>query len=127
MHKLITLLYLIFSLAGCDHTRTIVLRSSVDGADQLYSRTTVLTLSTLFECIHSQSGHCYYGVFSHQCAATPACTAPLQQFALNSDSQRRVLDLPPDFELCVSAEATPMTRDCLLAGAASNGGVSVSG
>ena len=126
MHKLIALLYLIFSLAGCDHTRTIVLRSTTDGTDLIYSRVTVLNLSTLFECIHSQSGHCYYGVFDHRCAATPTCTTPLQQFALDSDSQRRLGELPLDFELCVSADAAPMTRDCLMAGTAPHRGVSVS-
>lgn len=114
MHKLIALFYFILSLAGCDHAdRSIVMRSTVDGTDLFYSRVSVTAIDSVFRCIHSQSGQCHYGVFEHDCASTPACTAPLRQFAMNAGTERKLSDLPPDFELCVSADASPITRDCL--------------
>ncbi|MEP6900011.1 MAG: hypothetical protein ABI870_15910 [Rhodanobacter sp.] len=118
MHKLIVLLYFFLSLAGCDHPgRTIVMRSSTDGIDLLYSRVTVFGSTSTFECIQSRSGRCHYGVFEHDCTSMPGCKAPSQQFALDVDRKQRLIDLPADFELCVSADAGAMSSDCLRPGA----------
>ncbi len=114
MHKLITLFYFILALAGCDHAgRTIVMRSTANGTDLIYSRVTVLGPTSTFKCIRSRSGQCYYSVFEHACTSNAACSAPTRQFAMAVATERGVADLPLDFELCVSADATPVTRDCL--------------
>ncbi|HEY0198194.1 MAG TPA: hypothetical protein VGC19_06580 [Rhodanobacter sp.] len=114
MHKLIALFYFILALAGCDHAgRTIIMRSTTNGTDRIYSRVTVLGPTSTFECIHSRSGQCHYGVFERDCTTNPSCSAPIRQFAMAADTERGMADLPLDFELCVSADATPMTRDCL--------------
>jgi hypothetical protein len=119
MHKLIALFYFILSLAGCDHAdHTIVMRSTANGTDLIYSRVSVQGPTATFKCIHSRSGQCHYSVFQHECAAGPSCSAPVRQFAMAADTERGFAGLPRDFELCVSPDPTPMTRDCLNPGAA---------
>jgi hypothetical protein len=118
MHKLIALFYFILTLAGCNHGgRTIVMRSTTDGTDLIYSRVIVQGPAATFHCIHSRSSQCHYSVFEHDCASGAACNAPIRQFAMAADTERGFADLPADFELCVSPGATPMNRSCLNAAA----------
>ena len=115
MHKLLVLFYFILSLAGCDHAgRTIVMRNTANGIDVIYSRVTVTGPIANFECIHSHSRQCYYALFEHDCSSQPSCApTPFKQFAMAVDTEQHITDLPQGFQLCASAEAKAMTRECL--------------
>lgn len=115
MYQLIALLYFILALAGCDRPgRTIVVRTTVNGADLIYSRVHMLDHHASFDCIRSSTGRCHYALFGHDCPATGPCTTtPFKQFALNAGSAQDLVDLPADFRLCVTQEAKPMTGECM--------------
>jgi hypothetical protein len=128
MHKLIALIYFILAIAGCDHAgRTIVMRSTADGVDLLYSRVTVLAATSTFECISSRSGQCHYSVFEHDCTSLPSCgAAPVRQFAIVAGSEQDVAGLPVEFQVCAEADAAATTSQCLHPAAAPRGAVATS-
>ncbi|MFC5582487.1 hypothetical protein [Rhodanobacter terrae] len=115
MHRLLALLCLILSLAGCDYAgNTIVRRSTVNGVHVMYSKVTVFGPSADFDCVQSRSGQCRYAVFKRDCSQQRSCAStPFMQFALAVDTRLHLTHLPHGFQFCVSADTADMTRECL--------------
>lgn len=119
MHYLIAALYFLLALIGSDGwgDRTVVTRTSADGAEVLYSQTRVVAGIAHFACIASVSGSCHYELFPRDCTmappAAPCATDPVGEFALASGTSRDVTDLPTGFRFCVSHDARPETPDCM--------------
>ncbi|HEV8692732.1 MAG TPA: hypothetical protein VGQ93_00880, partial [Lysobacter sp.] len=114
-------IYFVLALFGCDGGgTTIVTHSSVNGVDQIYSKTQVKAGIARFECIRSASGRCHYTLFPKDCPLThgPAgksagCKAqPADQFVLVAGDSREVVGLPSPFDLCVSTNAESRKPDC---------------
>lgn len=119
--KLMALFYFVLSLFGCDvDGSTFVTRTSVDGADTLYSKAHVEAGVARFECLRSASGRCYYTVFPRDCASTRGSTdkradsclsEPVERFAIANGDSRQIPGLQ-SFRLCVSAEDGAPGPDC---------------
>jgi hypothetical protein len=112
MNKLIALFYMLLSVAGCDQGRTVVVHSITNGQDVIYSRVHVSGLLATFRCIRSQSGQCHYTVVANECApASAACTSPPTVFTVPEGDTLSLTTLPPGFQSCVTATASP-DGDC---------------
>ncbi|SKA28040.1 hypothetical protein [Novilysobacter spongiicola] len=114
--KLSALFYFVLSLFGCSTATNVHLtRTIVDGSDTLYSMSTARDGVARFECRGSESGHCYYAVYSDTCdpaGNASACDpSPLREFALAVGSQQQITGLQ-DFHLCVSAHEDVRGPDC---------------
>lgn len=110
--KLIALIYFALSLFGFDTGgSTYVTRTTVDGADVLYSRATAGAGSTRFECVRSTSGQCHYTVYPRTCTTDRCRSAPIERFALANGGSRQVSGLH-GFHLCVSADGGVPGPDC---------------
>lgn len=102
----------LLALLGVDagHS-TFVDRVSVDGAQALYSKATVEAGVARFECLRSESGHCYYTLFPRDCSASPTAakktagclSEPIEHFAVANGDSRQIAGLR-DFRLCVSGD-----------------------
>lgn len=105
MRHLTMILSCLLSLFGCHEqsASTSVTRVTAQGADQLFSRTTVRSASTTFECVRSASGRCHYQVFRETCAADGLhCDrSDVQRFEVRAGQQRARADLPKDSSSCV--------------------------
>ncbi|WP_199096174.1 hypothetical protein [Dyella sp. ASV21] len=116
MNKLIALFYVLLSFAGCEQGRTVVVQSSVDGRDVLYSKVHVNGSQADFQCIRSQSGECHYSLVNNDCApASIACTEPLAHFTVPVGNTRHMTSLPAGFQSCVTPTPTPDDRCVALA------------
>lgn len=107
MRYLTTMLSCLLSLFGC-HERSVstsITRVAEQGADQLFSRTTVRPGERMFECVRSASGRCYYQVFNERCDAgdTHCERSDLQRFELRQGQQRYRRDLPVGYSSCVGS------------------------
>lgn len=125
MDRILALIYLTLSLFGFEiGGSTFVQRSRVDGADSLYSRTTVQAGVARFECVRSASGQCHYTVFARDCAAQSggarrapaACNADSgRHFTVGDGDSRRIVGLQR-FRLCVGPTPQASTSDCAVVG-----------
>lgn len=124
MRTILTFLYSLLTLAGCmdGPGTTLVARTTVNGVDTLFSKTRVAADSARFECIDSASGHCHYALFANSCtgaataagtAASACSTVPAGTLVLATGQSRELAGLPADFRQCVSADARPMSADCV--------------
>lgn len=108
MNKFIALCYVLLSFVGCQQGRTVVVQSSVNGQDVLYSKVHVNGPLADFQCIRSQSGSCHYTVVSNDCApSSVACTQPVADFSVSVGDTRRMASLPAGFQSCVTTTPTP--------------------
>ena len=116
MDTLLAILFYALSLFGIDvgsHTRVDRIRSN--GTDVLYSKVVAQPTITRFECLRSESGQCYYTVY------TPACSkqasgrsqgcASVDRFALALGDARQMA-ARPGLRMCVSADAHAPEADC---------------
>lgn len=116
MDRLLALLYFMLSLFGIDTgTSTLVQRSQHNGADTLFSRTTVQAGIARFDCVRSATGRCHYTVLPPRCVDASAASTPCPpaRFALANGDSRRVPGMAR-FRLCVSSQATTPARRCEL-------------
>jgi hypothetical protein len=114
MHNLIAAIYFLLALFGYDGGgTTVITRSSIDGADVIYSRTRTMVGIARFECIASASGECHYTLFRRQCAsATGVCSSqPAERFTVATGTKREVVGMPP-FDACVTNDDTALAPDC---------------
>ena len=121
MRNLMASLYFLLSLLGCDGGgTTYATRATVDGQDVVYGTARVRAGIVQFECLRSASGQCHYTVYPRECTADPAPASPppacaplpVERFTLKAGARRDVVGMSPTFELCVSHDARPLTRDC---------------
>lgn len=115
MRTLLTLLYLLLSLAGCNEWgSTTVTRVSVDGHDVVHSRVRTATGIATFECLASDSGACHFTLFPRDCTGAAASCAPVasDRLTLRVGETRNLTGLPKDVRSCVTADGQAMTSDC---------------
>ncbi|MGY1426380.1 hypothetical protein [Lysobacter sp. A289] len=127
--KFMALVYFVLSLFGCDiGSSTYVTRTTVDGADILYSQTTTQSGVSRFECLRSASGACHYTVFPRECSSASQPTnpqlercesKPIERFTVAKGESRQIAGLQ-GFRLCVSAEDEAPERGCDPEAAVSN-------
>ncbi|MHA6204154.1 hypothetical protein ACXU4B_07020 [Dyella soli] len=104
MDKLILLFYVLLALAGCDHGRTVVTHSIVDGEDVIDSQIQIVGDLASFRCLRSKTGVCHYTVLPHSCAVTgTGCKRPLSTFSMREGDSLMVTTLPVDFRSCVTS------------------------
>jgi hypothetical protein len=102
MDKLILLFYLLLALTGCDHGRTVVTHSIVDGEDVIDSQIQIVGQLASFHCLRSKTGVCHYTVLPSSCAtAGNGCKSPLTTFSMREGDSLVVTTLPVDFRSCV--------------------------
>lgn len=113
MNNFIAAMYFLLALFGYDGGgTTVITRSSIDGADVIYSRTRIKAGIARFECIASASGECHYTLFPRQCAAaTGGCATPTERFTMAAGATREVVGMPP-FDACVARDDTALAQDC---------------
>lgn len=122
MHYLIALIYFVLALIGVDGygSHTLLMRSVVNGADVLYSKTTTIADVADITCVRSTSGSCHYRLLAPDCrgprprpAATLVCAnRSVQQFSLVTGASREIVGLPVRFTLCVSQADDPAHTEC---------------
>mgnify|MGYP007004571815 CR=1 FL=1 len=135
---LIAILLACLALPACkDGGSRIVHRVHTDGVDLIHSRISIDGRLTRFACLASRSGECRYTVLRNGCpaslgnrgetapagatAVTALCADRIsERFAVRAGHSRGVIDMPPDYRICVSPEDRPVPEpgDC----AASAGG-----
>ncbi|GAB3509825.1 hypothetical protein MNQ95_08660 [Pseudoxanthomonas daejeonensis] len=119
MRFLTTVLSCLLSLFGCDprSSTTSITRVADNGAETLFSKTTLVDGVATFECFASASGDCHYRIYEERCA-TPAPVAQGQAQPADSDCRRETLDvfalavgkrrqvegLPAGFHHCVTMQ-----------------------
>jgi len=119
MDTLLAILFYALSLFGIDvgsHTRVDRIRSN--GTDVLYSKVVAQPTVTRFECLRSESGQCYYTVYSPDCrnqaktagGRVQGC-ASVDRFALALGDARQMA-ARPGLRMCVSADAHAPEADC---------------
>ena len=119
MDTLLAILFYALSLFGIDvgsHTRVDRIRSN--GTDVLYSKVVAQPTVTRFECLRSESGQCYYTVYTRDCSnpakaaggRVPRC-ASVDRFALALGDARQMA-ARPGLRMCVSADAHAPDADC---------------
>jgi hypothetical protein len=120
LYKLAAMLYFIAALVGCHPSdRSIVVRTTANGTDLLYSKIDITADHASFHCLASHSGQCHYALFEHDCPASGACDMqPFKQLAIAASEDMDVHKLPHGFLPCVSADAKAMTSECLRQGRA---------
>jgi len=106
MRTLLAIIYCFLNLAGCTdaQNRSIVATAQENGKVTLDSLTDVRMGRAWFECKASQSGRCYYTVFSGD--------AQVRVFSLSVAEALRLDNLPGGFGQCVSAKAGTVSADC---------------
>jgi len=119
MDTLLAILFYALSLFGIDvgsHTRVDRIRSN--GTDVLYSKVVAQPTVTRFECLRSESGRCYYTVYTPDCAnAAKAASGRVQgcasvnRFALALGDARQMA-AGPGLRMCVSTDAHAPDADC---------------
>jgi hypothetical protein len=118
MRLLTTLLSCLLSLFGCDpHPGTTsITRVTGNGAETLFSKTTLVDGVVTFECFASASGDCHYRVYEESCDSNAAAASPgadachrrtLDEFALTVGKRRRIEGLPAGFRHCVDLKDAP--------------------
>lgn len=114
MHNLIAAIYFLLALFGYDGGgTTVITRSSIDGADVIYSRTRTMVGIARFECIASASGECHYTLFPRQCASLHGNCGdrPMDRLTVPVGGKREVVGLPA-FDACVTQGNAVTQRDC---------------
>lgn len=116
MRLLTALLSCALALFGCD-TRpatTSITRVVDDGAETLFSKTTLVDGVATFECFASASGGCHYRIYEEACAVAAASGVDgacqqrtLDHFELAVGRRHQVQGLPRDFRHCVAGSAAP--------------------
>ncbi|MFC3552465.1 hypothetical protein ACFOLC_15785 [Lysobacter cavernae] len=123
MRSILAFVYSLLAMVGFmdGPGTTVVARTTVDGVDQLFSRTEVAPGKAHFQCLRSASGRCHYALFASQCtlsgsttgsAGATCSTRPLDTFDLAIGQTRDLSSLPADFRQCVSHRAGAMAPDC---------------
>ncbi|GAB3358169.1 hypothetical protein [Lysobacter tyrosinilyticus] len=114
MHTLIAAIYFLLALFGfASSGTTLITRSTVDGADAIYSRTRFEAGVAHFECIASASGACHYTLFPRRCASLDGNCGdrPMDRLTIPAGSQREVIGLR-EFDACVAEDDAARRRDC---------------
>lgn len=110
MRLLTALLSCAMALFGCD-TRpatTSITRVLDQGAETLFSKTTLVDGVATFECFASASGGCHYRIYEETCAAAAVDAGErcvqrtLDRFDLAVGRRHRMQGLPSDFRHCVA-------------------------
>ncbi len=110
MSKLTSLFYLLLSLAGCDHGRTVVTHI-VDDGHIVDSRVQVVGDLASFHCLRSRSGICHYTVLPHSCATSgTGCKPALSSFSMHEGDSLLIARLPANFASCVTDDAAAATQ-----------------
>jgi hypothetical protein len=125
MRLLTAALSCLLSLFGCDTrpSTTSITRIADNGAETLFSKTTLVDGVATFECFASASGDCHYRIYEERCAngagavdTTQARAGErdcrretLDAFALTVGKRRQVEGLPSGFRHCVTQQDT---TDC---------------
>jgi len=106
MRTLLAIIYCFLNLAGCTdaQNRSIVATVQENGKVTLDSLTDVRMGRAWFECKASQSGRCYYTVFSGD--------APVRVFSLSVAEVLRLDNLPSGFDQCVAVTAARLSAGC---------------
>lgn len=105
MEKLILLLGLVLSMAGCDRLdgHTVTVRSRENGVDTLYSEVLITPSLAVFHCIAASGGRCHYQLFQPGCQPGSSCQAsPLRRFTVPAGERLFDTGLPADIQPCVS-------------------------
>lgn len=115
MRLLTTLLSCLLSLFGCDPrpSTTSITRIVDDGAETLFSKSTLVDGVVTFECFTSASGGCHYRIYQERCDAAASAGAAqqgacrqqtLDAFVLDVGKRRKVEGLPAGFRHCVATQ-----------------------
>lgn len=114
LYKITALLAFVASVLGCNQPhRSVTVRSSNNGVDQLYSTVDIRPEGAEFRCIASESGRCHYTLFASSCDNRTACTqAPLRQLDVAVGAEQRLSGVPDEVQVCASTSSAPVDAHC---------------
>lgn len=140
MRNALTVLLVSCLLLACKGGDTrIVHRVKTGGVDIIHSQISIDGRLTRFACVASRSGECRYTVLRNGCPASltngdaadavvksddnahtavALCADRIsERFAVRAGHSRGVIDMPPDYRICVAPEdrPRPLPADCAVA------------
>jgi len=122
MRTFLSLMYLLFTLVGCDLSPGSRIESKLDINGAVVLHTLVehrRSGAESFQCLASATGRCHFLVYAGSCATgddgqpEPGCVLrTLERLTVSVGRPKAVSGLLPGFRICTSRDAMPSAPAC---------------